>query len=40
MIEFGKGDFNFDDAFYEWLNKLPSLYESRDIVKPTRNGIT
>jgi hypothetical protein len=30
-IEFRKADFNFDDAFYEWLNKLPSLNERLDI---------
>jgi len=29
-LRFGKG-FEFDDGFYEWLNKLPSLNESRDI---------
>ena len=27
-VEFGKADFDFDDAFYGWLNKLPSLNES------------
>jgi len=31
ILEFGKADFDFDDAFYEWLNKLPSLNESPNI---------
>jgi hypothetical protein len=29
-ITFGR-DFEFDNAFYEWLNKLPSLNKSLDI---------
>ena len=31
ILEFGKADSDFDDAFYEWLNKLPSLNESPNI---------